>query len=141
MSLALSNLAGLTLSTLSASTSRCCDGNQLYPRIIWKIFALTLPLSHWTSNRPASSSSTTQPLMNAASESRSHRYLLPEKSFSPSIPPTVSSPLCDASLLMKVGAKVAEDWKLFLFELDLGLVGCGGASADPLSGENDWLRA
>jgi hypothetical protein len=70
MSPALSNLAGFTLSTVSASTS-CC-----------------VPSSHWTRIWPSGSSSTTQPRTNAVLGSRSQTYRFPEKSFSPSIPRT-----------------------------------------------------
>ncbi len=122
MSSALSNFAGLTLSTCSHSTSRCCDGDQLILRLCKKLRNLTLPFSHWTSNRPLFDSSIIHPLVNADCGSRNHTYLLPEKSFSPSIPSIRSLSSRSAAALMNKGAKVLEVWLLLLLEVDLCLV-------------------
>lgn len=101
---------------------------------------LTLPSSHCTSNRSPASSSITHPFVNANCGSRSQTYRLPEKSFSPSMPPTRSPVLSNSPVLMNCGANVFDDWLLLRFEIDLCLVALGGAIVDPLRGENDWLR-
>ncbi|KAL4941042.1 hypothetical protein BDV06DRAFT_195351 [Aspergillus oleicola] len=100
MSSALSNFAGLTLSTWSMSTSRCC------------------PSSVCTSKRPPSCSSKTSPLTKAFSGSRSQTYLFPEKSLSPSCPRIWSAPRRRSSVFMKSGANVP-DATSFLREFDL----------------------
>ena len=41
---------------------------------------------------------------------------------------------------MNCGANVLDSWLLLLFDTDLCLVVLGGATVDPLKGENDWLR-
>jgi hypothetical protein len=109
MSSALSNLAGLTLSTLSAATSRCYIDNQLNVSVQFCGPLLTDPSSHCALSIPSGSSSRTQPLTNAFSSSRIQIYLFPERSFSPST--TRTSPFVPSifSGLMNCGAKVPAD--------------------------------
>lgn len=121
MSSALSNLAGLTLSTASASTS------------CWE------PLSHWTRRRPPGKSSTTHPRTKAVAGSLSQTYRLPEKSFSPStIPPNfgVSWPSSE----MNCGANVPTG-VLLRCEFDRNRVDSFRPSRGLLSCVSDWLRA
>ena len=78
----------------------------------------TWPSSLCTSSRPSSISSRTKPRTNAFSGSRSHTYLLPEKSLSPSSPRIWSAPRRSSSDLIKLGAKVPDEVLSFA-ELDL----------------------
>lgn len=102
---------------------------------------LTLPSSHCTRRLSPSSSSTTQPRIKAVFGSFNQTYLLPEKSFSPSIPRTTSALLCISSDVIKVGAKVPVAGVLLRCELDRIRVEPLRDGAGPdVSGEKDWLR-
>jgi len=85
---------------------------------------LTLPSSHCIRNIELSISSITSPLTNACFESLTQTYRFPEKSFSPSIPPTLSV-VPSSSVLMNLGANVPgagdpcrEDGEAICFEFD-----------------------
>lgn len=83
----------------------------------WIFVAHTFPSSLWTSNRPPSRSSITNPRTNAFSGSCNQTYLLPEKSLSPSNPRIWSAPRRSSSDLMNPGANVPE-LALFRAEFD-----------------------
>jgi hypothetical protein len=68
----------------------------------------TLPSSHCTKIRLPSSSSTIQPFTKAVAGSFNHTYLFPEKSFSPSIPVSLSESRLASSVLMNEGANVLD---------------------------------
>ena len=92
---------------------------------------------------PASSSSTTQPLTKAVAGSFNQTYLLPEKSFSPSMPLTVGIGFCISSDFMNVGANVPVAGELPRYELDRFLtefVLPGPCCMFPI-GEKELLRA
>jgi len=97
----------------------------------------TSPSSLCTSRRSPSNSSSTNPRTNAFSVSRSHTYLFPEKSFSPSSPRIWSAPRRSSSDLIKLGANVPEEG-LFFAELDRSRFPLGENVGD--SCETDGLR-
>jgi hypothetical protein len=79
--------------------------------------------------------------MNAVTESFSHTYLFPEKSFSPSMPFTGSMLLFTSFVLINEGANVFEDaGSSFEFARCRGCRSPFGRYAVPPNEECDWVR-
>lgn len=127
------NVLGIDFSLLKDTISLALIYLDVYTRV------LTSPSSHWTSNVPSSPSCKTSPLTKAFSGSLSQTYLFPEKSLSPSSPRIWSAPRFNSSDLINSGAKVLEDWLLFLVELER-LLTSETPFAAGIGGEKDEFR-